>query len=221
MGTTTTLTAADGHSFEAYVAGPEDAKRGLVVIQEIFGLNHHIKAMVDRYAAHGYRVIAPAIFDRVQRGVELGYGPDDRKAGSELRKQVSDDAALADIAACAAALGDRKKAIIGYCYGGTMAWLSSTRLNVFSAASGWYGGGVAGTKDEKPSCAVQLHFGETDGAIPMSDVDAIKAAQPQAEVYVYPGAGHGFNCDERDSFNADACKLATERTLAFFEKNLG
>lgn len=221
MGTTTTLTAADGHQFAAYVAGPEDAKHGLVVIQEIFGANHHIRAMADRYAEHGFRVVAPALFDRVKPGVELGYGPDDRKAGSEIRAQVPDDGALADIAASAAYLGDRKKAVIGYCWGGTLTWWSATRSHAFAAASAWYGGGIAKTKDEHPKCPVQMHFGETDGSISMADVDAIKAAQPGAEIYVYAGSGHGFNCDERDSFNAESSATATERTLAFFAQHLG
>lgn len=220
MGKTITLTAADGHTFSAYTAGPENATRGVVVLQEIFGVNKHIRTMADRFAEQGYAVIAPAMFDRAEKNVELGYGPDDRKRGIELRGKVSDDAALADITASAKALGAKKKAVVGFCFGGTLSWWAATRTKEFDAASCWYGGGIAGTKTEKPNAPVQMHFGETDGSIPMSDVDAIKAAQPQAEVYVYAGAGHGFGCEDRDSFDKAADATAMQRTLAFFDKNL-
>ena len=168
MGTTVTLTAADGHSFSAYQAGPADATAGVVVIQEIFGVNHHIRNMVDRLAAEGFRAIAPALFDRAQRGVELGYTGDDIAAGRDLRGKVPDAGAVMDIEAAAAALGGVPVGIVGYCYGGTIAWWGATRSKAFKAASGWYGGGVAGTATEVPNCPVQLHFGEKDTGIPMS-----------------------------------------------------
>lgn len=220
MGKTITVTAADGHTFAAYTAGPDSATKGLVVIQEIFGVNHHIRNMADKFAAAGYKVIAPAMFDRAQRDVDLGYGPDDRKIGFELRGKVKDVDSVLDITAAKKELGTKSTGVVGYCWGGTLSWFAATRTHEFGAASCWYGGGIAGTKDEKPNCPVQMQFGETDGSIPMTDVDAIKAAQPGAEIYVYPGAGHGFGCDERDSWNPDAFKLAQERTLAFFAKNL-
>jgi carboxymethylenebutenolidase len=214
-----TVTCADGHTLDAYTAGPENATRGIVVIQEIFGVNDHIKDMADKYAADGYKVIAPAMFDRAEKGVDLGYGPDDRKKGFGLRGQVTDEQSLEDIKACHKALGTASTGIVGYCWGGSLAWLAATRTTLFQAASCWYGGGIAATKDAKPNCPVQMHFGETDGSIPMSDVEAIKAAQPQVEVYVYPNAGHGFAAP-RDSFNAEAAELAQKRTLEFFAKYL-
>jgi carboxymethylenebutenolidase len=221
MGTTIDLKAADGHTLSAYTAGSADAPAGIVVIQEIFGVNHHIREMADRYAAAGYSVIAPALFDRAQRGVDLGYTPDDIAKGRDYRMKLDDKGVMADVEAAAKYLGAKKLGIVGYCFGGTVAFWGATRSHSFSAASGWYGGGVAGTRDEKSNCPLQLHFGEKDASIPMSDVDAIRGAQPNAEIYVYMGAAHGFGCDERGSFSKPDYDLAQERTLAFFAKNLG
>jgi carboxymethylenebutenolidase len=220
MGNTITVTTADGHTLDAYVAGPENATQGVVVLQEIFGVNNHIKEMVDAFAAAGYKAIAPALFDRAEKGVDLEYGPDDRKKGFGLRQAIKDDQSLADIVGAAKALGTTSTAVVGYCWGGSLAWLSATRTKEFDAASCWYGGGIAATKDETPNCPVDMHFGETDASIPMTDVDAIKAAHPEIEVYVYPNAGHGFGCSDRDSWNPEAYELAQTRTLAFFKKNL-
>jgi carboxymethylenebutenolidase len=220
MGQTVKLTAADGHSFSAYTAGPADAKKGLVVIQEIFGVNHHIRNLVDQYAARGYLAIAPARFDRAAPGIETGYGPDDRKAGMEARAKVPEAGALADVEAAAKWLGARPKGIIGYCWGGSITWLTATRTHAVNAASCWYGGGIAAAKDEKPNVPVQMQFGEKDQSIPMTDVEAIRKAQPAAEVFTYPNSGHGFACDERDSYNAADAKVATDRALAFFDKHL-
>jgi carboxymethylenebutenolidase len=220
MGKTIEITAADGFKLGAYSAGPENATKGIVVIQEIFGVNKHIRDMADAYAAAGYKVLAPAMFDRAQKGADLGYGPDDRKAGMEMRGKITEEQNIHGIVAAAKSLGTKSTGIVGYCFGGTMAWLGATRTHDFQAASCWYGGGIAKAKDEKPNCPVQMHFGETDGSIPAADIEAIKAAQPTAEVYVYPGAGHGFGCADRDSWNPEAYKLAQERTLAFFAKNL-
>jgi len=215
-----TLTAADGHSFEAWVDGPEDAAVGLVVIQEIFGVNSHMRNVCARFAAQGYRVIAPALFDRVERNVEMGYEPPDQLRGRELRAKISDAEVMLDVDACAQALGDRTKGIIGYCWGGTIAWWGATRSAQFKAAVGWYGGGIAGTRTEIPGAPVQLHFGELDKGIPLSDVELIRQAQPQVEVFVYPGAQHGFGCDDRAAFSAPDAALAQERTLAFFDVHL-
>jgi len=216
-----TLTAADNFSLGAYTAGPANATKGIVVIQEIFGVNHHIRSMADRFAAAGYKVVAPAMFDRSgSKGIDIGYGPDDRKVGIEARGKITDDQSVQDIIAAAKSLGTKSTGIVGYCFGGTMAFLGATRTHDFAAASCWYGGGIAKVKDEKPNCPVQMHFGETDGSIPATDIEAIKAAQPSAEIYVYGGAGHGFGCDERDSFNKEAYELAQKRTLDFFAKHL-
>ena len=221
MGSTVTLKAADGFSLSAYVAGSTDARAGLVVVQEIFGVNHHMRDMADRFAAAGYYVCAPALFDRAETGVELGYTPDDIAKGRDYRMKLNDAQVMADVEAAAAYLGAKKLAIVGYCFGGTVAWWGATRSTKFSAASCWYGGGIAGTKDERPHCPVQMHFGEKDASIPMSDVEAVRAAQPKAEIYVYMGAGHGFGCDERGSFSKPDYELAQQRTLVFFAKHLG
>ncbi len=220
MGHAIQLTAADGHSFAAWQDGPSDATAGLVVVQEIFGVNNHMRNLCTAFAAYGFAVISPALFDRAERGVELGYTPDDIARGRELRGKVPDAGIIHDIEAAAAALGKARTGIVGYCFGGTVAWWGATRSKKFSAASGWYGGGVAGTRTEVPNCPVQLHFGEKDTGIPMSDVEAVKAAQPGVAVYVYPGAQHGFGCDERASYTAIDDRLAQARTLAFFHKHL-
>ena len=221
MGTTIDLKAADGHTFSAYTAGPANGTKGIVMIQEIFGVNHHMRDMADRFAAQGYAVVTPALFDRAQRGVELGYTPDDIAAGRDLRMKLTDAQVMADVEAAANHLAGKKLGIVGYCFGGTVAWWGATRTRKFAASSCWYGGGIAGTKDEAPNCPVQMHFGEKDASIPMNDVDAVKAAQAKAEIYVYMGAGHGFGCDERGSFSKPDYELAQQRTLDFFAKHLG
>ena len=218
MGSTIDLQAADGHQLSAYRAGSGD--RGLVVIQEIFGVNHHMREVCDDFAAQGYSVVCPALFDRVQRGVELGYVPDDVTTGRDLRAKVPEAGTLADVAAAVAALTGSALGIVGYCWGGTVAWWGATRSQSFKAAVGWYGGGIAGTRTETPHCPVQLHFGELDKGIPLSDVEMIREAQPGVEIFVYPGAGHGFGCDDRASFNKEARDLARQRTLAFLEQHL-
>jgi carboxymethylenebutenolidase len=220
MGSFTSLTAADGHKLSAWRTGPEDAKHGLVIVQEIFGVNHHIRNVADRFAAAGYLCVAPALFDRVRPGIELGYTPEDVAQGRELRPQVPEAGTLADIDAAALALGDRPLGIVGYCWGGTIAWWGATRTTHFKAASGWYGGGIAGTRTETPHCPVQLHFGEKDTGIPLSDVELIRTAQPGVEIHIYAGAAHGFGCDERGSFSPKDAALAQERTLAFFARSL-
>jgi carboxymethylenebutenolidase len=220
MGQMIKLTAADGHVFGAYRAGPATAKAGLVVVQEIFGVNHHMRFVCDQFADAGYAVIAPALFDRAEPNVELGYGEADRKRGMELRAKVPNEGMMADVAASADALGDMTLGIVGYCWGGTVAWWGATRMDRFEAAVGWYGGGIAATRDEAPRCSVQLHFGADDHGIPLSDVEAIRASQPGVEIYVYDGAGHGFGCEERDSFNPVAHDQAQTRTLDFFRRHL-
>lgn len=215
------LMAADGHHFSAYRAGPDAAMRGLVVVQEIFGVNGHMRRVCDAFAADGYAVVAPALFDRAEKGIELGYGPDDIARGRELRAKVSDAAVMADIEAAAGALGGRSLGIIGYCWGGTVAWWGATRTKRFAAAVGWYGGGIATTRTETPACPVQLHFGDKDASIPLADVQAIRQAQPAVGIFVYPGAGHGFGCEDRASYSPPDAELARQRSLAFFARHLG
>ncbi|OYV51732.1 MAG: carboxymethylenebutenolidase [Rhodospirillales bacterium 20-60-12] len=220
MSKTIQLTAADGHQFAAYEAGDPSAKRGLVVVQEIFGVNHHIRHVCDRLAAFGYHIVSPAMFDRTERGVELGYQPDDIQRGIALRAKIADAGALADIAACAAYLNNKPTGIIGYCWGGTLSWQAATQLNSFKAASCWYGGGIAATATATPNCPVQMHFGAEDHGIPLSDVDIIKSAHPGMHIFVYDGAGHGFGCNERASYNPAEAELAELRSLAFFAAHL-
>ncbi len=215
-----TLTAADGHQLSAYRAGPEGATTGLVVVQEIFGVNSHMRFVCDTFAKAGFAVIAPALFDRAERGVELGYTAETIQAGLALRAKITEEQVMMDVEAAAAALGLPSVGIIGYCWGGTIAWWGATRSNTFKAAVGWYGGGIAATKTAAPHCPVQLHFGAEDHGIPLADVDAIRAAQPGAEIFVYDGAEHGFGCEQRSSFNQAAFDLAQARSLEFFRKHL-
>lgn len=221
MGETIKLKSADGFEFSAYVTGSATATKGVVVIQEIFGVNHHIRDMADRFGAQGYAVIAPAVYDRVQPGFEVGYTAEDIAKGRDVRMKLNDAQLMQDVEAAANHLAGKKLGIVGYCFGGTVAWWGATRTTKFAAASSWYGGGVAGTKDERANCPVQMHFGELDASIPMTDVDAVRAAQPKVEVYVYKGAQHGFGCNERGSYSKPDYDLAQQRTLEFFAKHLG
>jgi carboxymethylenebutenolidase len=222
MGNEINLTSGDGFTFSAYEASPSSAPKGaVVVIQEIFGVNPHIREVVDGYAADGYYAIAPAIFDRVEPGIELGYDETGMNSGIELAFQKLDMAnTLADIQATINhASSQGKVGVVGYCFGGLLTWLSVCELDGVSAGSSYYGGGVAGEADRTPKCPVIMHFGELDAHIPMEDVEKVKAANPDVPVYIY-NADHGFNCDHRGSYDADSAKLAKERTLAFFGEHL-
>lgn len=218
----TIITAADGHRLSTYMAGSEDdADRALIIVQEIFGVNDHMRYVADTFAREGYFVVVPALFDRAERDVELGYGPDDIDRGLKLRSEIPEDKVLLDIlAAAGAAPSGIPRGIVGYCWGGTVAWQGATRSTAFRAAVGWYGGGIAKARTERPHCPAQLHFGEKDGSIPMSDVEAIKAARPEVEVFTYPGAGHGFGCEARGSYVPQDAALALKRTLDFFAQHL-
>ncbi len=221
MGETVKLTADDGHNFDAYVARPaEQPKAGLVIIQEIFGVNSHIRGVADSYAAEGYLAVAPALFDRVDPGIELGYDKDDVTRGREIRGEIAAEQALADIAAAMGFVaGAGKVGVVGYCWGGSLAWLAATRLNP-AAAVCYYGGDIHEHRNEQPTCPVMFHFGEEDAGIPMDQVKAIGEAQPHQELFTYP-AGHGFNCDMRGSYHAESAEIARERTLAFLGRTLG
>lgn len=215
------LTAADGHRLAAWCTGPEDAAQALVVVQEIFGVNRHMRHVAEGFARQGFRVICPALFDRAERNAELGYAPEDVQRGLALRGAIDPADTLRDIEAAAAALPPgAKRGIIGYCWGGTVAWHGATRSRSFQAAIGYYGGGIAAARDEVPHCPVQLHFGEADKGIPLTDVEAIRAARPEVEVFVYPGAQHGFACEERASYSPADTILAEQRSLGFFANHL-
>jgi len=222
MGQTLTLTAKDGHKLGAYRADPTGKPRGaIVVIQEIFGVNHHMRHVTDDFAQQGYIAVSPALFDRVEKGIELGYDPKSIESGRDIRGKVPFDGTLADLqAAIDYAKPFGKVGVVGYCWGGGLAFLSATRLDGVAAAVGYYGGMVAAHAQEKPRVPVILHFGEHDQSIPMSDVEKVKQARPDVPVYIY-NAGHGFSCDERGSYNAEASKVALERTLKFFAEKIG
>lgn len=224
IGSMTTLHTADGKSIGAYVAKPAGAPRAaLLVLQEIFGVNRHMKAVTDGFAASGLLSLAPALFDRVKPGVELGYQADDVAAGRDLRAGTTLDGTLADMEAGIAELRRLapgvKIGVIGYCWGGSLAFMSATRLKV-DAAVGYYGGQIIPFVKEQPKAPVMLHFGEFDKGIPLTDVAVIQAEHPGIPVHLYP-AGHGFNCTERADYNAEASALALSRTMAFLGRNLG
>jgi carboxymethylenebutenolidase len=222
MGRITELTTADGFRLAAYRADPAAAPRGaLVVAQEIFGVNSHIRSVCDGFAADGYVAIAPALFDRYERGVDIGYAPPDIAKGRELKGRAQLDPALQDIAAARDAVaGSGKVGVIGYCWGGFIAWIAASRLPGFACAVPYYGGGMLDAIGEKPQCPVMAHFGERDTMIPVAGVRELMAAHPEAQVFIY-AADHGFNCDARASFDAAAAKQARERTLEFLRRHIG
>jgi carboxymethylenebutenolidase len=216
------LRASDGHELDAYVAQPEGKPRaGLVVLQEIFGVNQHIRSVADRFAREGFFAVAPALFDRVERKVDWGYNGESMKKGMAIVQEIGVDNALKDVDAAlqyASKETGKPAGVVGYCYGGTLAWLSATRLAP-AAAVGYYGGQIARFAQENPRLPVILHFGKHDDHIPEADVATVKAAHPEVEIFWYD-AGHGFNCDMRGSYNEKAAKEAMARTLEFFHKHL-
>ena len=222
MGETIRLKSKAGE-IDAYLATPKgDTKGGIVVIQEIFGVNRHIRKITDFFAAQGYLALAPCFFDHIKPGVELGYTPDTMAEGRKLVGELGVDKAVQDVDAAISALkarGVKKVAVTGFCWGGTITWLSATRLKP-DAAIGYYGGGIYGTKSEKPTVPTMLHFGDKDMHIPMAHVNEIRALHPEVQVFDYP-ADHGFHCDERGSYDAAASKKAMDRTLAFMKKHVG
>jgi carboxymethylenebutenolidase len=223
MGQMIELKAKDGETISAYRAEAKGQPRGgLVVLQEIWGVNSHIRNVADGYAAEGYLVIAPALFDRVERGVTMDeYTSETMQRGFGLMQKVDTDKALLDIsAAVQAASSAGKVGVVGFCFGGRMAWLAASRVEGVAASVPYYGGGIPGLAAEKPKCPVMLHFGERDAHIPISSVEEFKSAHPTLPVHIYP-ADHGFNCDQRASYDASAAKLARERTLEFLRKHVG
>jgi carboxymethylenebutenolidase len=217
----TRLRAADGHEFSAYVAQPSGSVRGgVVIVQEIFGVNRHIRAVADDYAAHGYRAIAPALFDRVRANVELPYTDSGRDEGREVVAGVSFDAAVRDVEAARAALTDAGAiGIVGFCWGGTVAWNAVTQSDGFAAAACYYPGRIGEFASRTPRCQVQFHFAEHDHSIGPAEIARVRAAQGAGvEVFVYPAA-HGFNCDLRAAYDASSASLARERTLRLLAEN--
>jgi carboxymethylenebutenolidase len=223
MGEMVQLRAKDGHELDAYVVQPGvPAKGGLVIVQEIHGVNAHIRAVADRYADDGFVVVAPALFDRIERGVELRGSGEDMERAMDLLKSFDIEKGVDDVAAavqCERCFGNVKKiGVVGYCLGGTLAWLSAARLPIH-AAVGYYGGRIAQYLGERPKAPVMLHFGEQDQHIPQSEIDAIAKAYPEVSIYTYP-AGHGFNRDGSAGYSASCATRARTRTLEFLREHL-
>ncbi|MGH9585589.1 MAG: dienelactone hydrolase family protein [Acidobacteriaceae bacterium] len=223
MGEHVKLKAADGHELDAYVATPAgDPIAALVIIQEIFGVNAHIRSVADGYARDGFLAVAPALFDRAERGVELGYEGEDVQKAMAIRKKLKLEDMLKDTAAAieyARKRTGKKTGVIGYCLGGSIAWLAACRLNV-DAAVGYYGGLIPQYAGEQPRCPVMLHFGRKDQHILQDAIAKVKEAHPDVPIFLYD-AGHGFNCDVRASYDAASAKVARERSLNFVKENLG
>jgi len=216
------LTASDNFQLGGYRADPVTApKAAVVVIQEIFGVNHHIRAVCDRFAGNGYVAIAPAIFDRIEPNFQSGYSPEEvavaRKfvANPDWPAMLRDSQAAIDAAKDVGPVG-----MIGFCLGGSVAYAAATKLSGLSAAIGYYGGAIVRFADDAPKVPTQLHFGEKDAGIPLGDVDIIRAKRPDLEIHVYPGAQHGFNCDERASYDPASSGIAKQRSLDFFARHL-
>lgn len=223
MGQQISLTASDGHNLGAYIGEPSGTpKGGLVVIQEIFGVNSHVRTLVDEFAAEGYLAIAPALFDRVEAGMELGYTETDFAAARETRGKLNDEGILADVDAAAKHVASAGKVgLIGYCFGGYVAWISGCNLDSLAASVACYGGGVAGrAANDTPKMPIQMHFGDKDHAIPMGDVQSIRDAHPDVPTFIYDDSAHGFCCEERDVHNAGARARCHERAMEFINAQL-
>lgn len=219
MGAATIELTVSEHRLSAYESRPDSPSAAIVIVQEIFGVNPHIRSVVDRYAALGFHAIAPALFDRVERGVELEYTPDDGLRGREIRAGIEWAWPVLDIGAAVAHVSSTGPvAVVGYCWGGSVAWLAASELPI-AAAVGYYGGQITQFLDHQPKCPVLLHFGALDSMIPLDDVATIGGRFPDVEVHVYDEADHGFNCDARATYHPESAALALERTLAFLARN--
>ena len=222
MGHDIKLTASDDFQLGGYRADPASApKAAVVVIQEIFGVNHHIRAICDRFAGNGYAAIAPAIFDRIEPNFQSGYSPEEVAVARKFVANPDWPAMLRDSQAAIDAVKDvGPVGIIGFCLGGSVAYAAATKLSGLSAAIGYYGGAIVRFADDAPKVPTLLHFGEKDAGIPLGDVDIIRAKRPDVEIHIYPGAQHGFNCDERASYDAASSGIAKQRSLDFFARHL-
>lgn len=227
MGQFIDLRSADGFTSPAYVAQPAGKPRGgVVVVQEIFGVNSHIRSVADGYAKDGYLAVAPSTFQRVKPDVQLGYSQEDVQAGAALKAAVEGLPAPGVLPDLQAAIDHASQAgkvgVVGYCWGGLLTWRAACLLNGVAAAAPYYGGGMTSEAEaaRQPKCPVMAHFGDHDHVISLESVEAFKKKHPEVEVHVYR-AQHGFNCDQRATWDPEAAKLARERTLAFFAKHLG
>ena len=222
MGQDIKLTASDGFKLGGYRADPAGApKAAIVVIQEIFGVNHHIRSVCDRLAGEGYVAIAPSVFDRIEPNFTSGYSPDEVTNARKFVANPDWAAMLRDTEAAIDAVKDvGPVGIIGFCLGGSVAYAAATRLSGLRAAIGYYGGAIVRFADDKPKVPTQLHFGEKDAGIPLADVETIRTKRPDVEIFIYPGAQHGFGCDERASYDKTSADIARQRSLAFFAEHL-
>src|SRR5919108_2664445 len=222
MGRQIELRASDGHRLGGYRAEPAGAPSGaVVVVQEIFGVNNHIRSVCDRFADLGYVAVAPALFDRRQRDFQSGYSPEEVQRARAFLTEVDWDAMMRDVEAAVDSVRSvGPVAVVGFCMGGSLAFLAATRIDGVAAAIGYYGGKIAVYAGEVPRCPTQLHFGAEDQGIPLTDVDLVKAKRPECEVHVYEGAGHGFHCDERGSYHPEAAGKAWRRSTAWPERHL-
>lgn len=223
MGKNIDLKASDGHQFAAYVAEPSGKPKGaLVLVMEIFGVNSHIRKVADDYAGDGYLVIAPQFFDRVQRGLELGYAQGDIEVGRGLMQKMKFEDALKDVEAALQHVSSAGKVgIIGYCWGGSLSFKASANVNGLACAVAYYGGAIPSMINEKPKCPVLFHWGETDASIPLEKAKEVAALHKDHTHHFYADAGHGFNCDQRGSFHAESAKVARGRTIEFLKKHIG
>lgn len=227
MSETITLIASDGHELSAYLAIPDQPPRaGVVVIQEVFGVNGHIRSVTDGYARAGYLAVAPALFDRAEQGLELGYTSEDVQRGLAIaRGTLQMPQTLTDVGAAITALRERgvqKVGCVGYCWGGLVASVAAIELaGVLDAAVGYYGGGTPLLAGRTPVVPLMEHYGGADHAIALDDVEKLRSAWPDVAIHVYEDAEHGFNCDQRSAFNPRAAELALARTLSFFAQHLG
>jgi carboxymethylenebutenolidase len=222
MGRMMELTAADGHKFEAYLCEPAGKPRGaLVVLMEIFGVNSHIKHVAEDFAKDGYLAIAPQMFDRVQRGLDIGYTAPEIEIGRGIMQKMKLEDAMKDIAAAIDQVKSAGKVgIVGYCWGGTAAWKAACSVPGLACSLPYYGGGIPGLIGEKPKCPVMFHWGETDHSIPLEKAREVAAAHADQIHYFYP-AGHGFSCNQRGSYDDASSKLARTRTMDFLAKHVG
>ena len=224
MGSHLQLTASDGHRLGAYLAEPAaPSSLAVIILQEIFGVNRHIRAVTDDYASHGFTAIAPGLFDREQPGIQLNYNSADSSRGMQIATQIGFDTALLDVNAAidhaAKLTPNRKVGVVGFCWGGSLAWLAATRLHP-AAVVAYYGGQIAKFASETPHCPVMLHFGAKDKHIGPAEIQKIQQAHPDIPIHIYEDAGHGFNCDHRPDYNPKAASQARQRTQDFLCSHL-
>lgn len=211
--------ADDGHQLDVYVAEPKTKPRGVVmVLQEIFGVNAHIREVCDRFSEAGYLAVAPALFDRQERNYQVGYEEKDMARSKALMQNLDFDKACHDMAAVITEFGKHGPVTaVGFCLGGSLAYLVACREQRLAGSVCYYGRLIPEFADESPQCPTILHFGETDHTIPLESVDLVREKQPELPVYLYP-AGHGFNCDHRGAYHEESARLAWSRTLAFLQQ---